>query len=101
MTDKVQAYTAPHDVYVDSRYYKTGEVFATSAKAGEDWETVTPAEAATIEASTDLVPDDANLDAASVSALQAVAILKHVNIVGMKGKADLITAIKAAYEPKL
>lgn len=94
------AYTAPHPVYVDSRYYKEGEVFVTGAPKGEEWVERTSKEVAAIAASTDSVPDDANLDEASKSALQAVAIIKHVNITGLD-KPALITAIKAAYEPHL
>lgn len=37
------AYTAPHPVYVDQRYYKAGEQFVTSAKRGDAWEEVSPA----------------------------------------------------------
>lgn len=96
------AYTAEHDVYVDSRYYKAGEPFVTDAPKGEGWTERKPAEVAAIAASTDAVPDDANLEEAEVAALQAVAILKHVSIVGIaKDKKALITAIKAAYEPAL
>lgn len=97
---KPVAYTATADVYVDSTYYKAGEVFVTSQPKGENWTKRTAKEVAAIDASTDLVPDDANLEAADKSALQAVAIIKHVNIVGLD-KQGLIDAIKAANEPKL
>lgn len=97
-----EAFTSDRDVYVDGRYYKAGEVFVTDAETADHWHKVKPAEVAAIQASTDLVPDDANLDEADVAALQAVAIIKHVPIVGIaKDKKALITAIKAAYEPKL
>ena len=97
---KLERYTADRDVYVDGAYYKEGIPFVTDAPKSEHWTKVTQKEAAAIEASTDPVPDDANLEAADKSALQAVAIMKHVNIVGLD-KPALITAIKAAYEPKL
>lgn len=101
-TGKPTAYTAPHPVYVDNRYYKEGEPFVTDAPKGEQWEERTPKEVSAISASTDTVPDDANLDEADVAALQAVAIIKHVSIVGIaKDKKALITAIKAAYSPNL
>lgn len=35
-----KSYTAPHPVYVESRYYKPGEVFTTDAKPGQQWEAV-------------------------------------------------------------
>lgn len=99
---KPKAYTSNVPVYVDSRYYREGEVFVTSQPKGDTWTERKPAEVAAIQASTDLVPDDANLDEASVAALQAVAIIKHVSIVGIANdKAALITAIKAANEPTL
>lgn len=97
---KVQSYTSPQPVYVGSRYYKPGEVFVTDAEPGAGWEKVTVKEAAAIEAATNPVPDDVDLEAADKSALQAVAIMKHVAIKGLD-KPALITAIKAAYEPKL
>lgn len=39
MTGKAgpRGYTAPHDVYVDQRYYKAGELFVTEAKPGAEW----------------------------------------------------------------
>lgn len=97
---KMQTYVSARPVYTGSVYYKPGEVFATDAEPGDDWEKVSPKAAAAIAASTDSVPDDANLEAASKAALEAVAIMKHVNIAGLD-KPALITAIKAAYEPKL
>lgn len=95
-----KTYTSTEPFYDGSRYYKPGEPFTTDAKKAEAWTAYSPKEAAAIEASTNQVPDDANLEAASKSALEAVAILKHVNIAGLD-KPALITAIKAAYEPKL
>lgn len=89
-------------VYVDDKYYKAGEVFVTAQPKGEGWDEVAPKEAAAITASTDRVPDGANLEEADTAALQAVAILKHVNISGIaKDRKALIGAIQAAYEPKL
>ena len=95
-----KAYVSDADVYVDGRYYKLGEVFVTGQPKGDTWEEVSPKVAAAIQASTDRVPDDANLEGADKSALQAVAIIKHVNITGLD-KPALITAIKAADAPKL
>lgn len=97
-----KSYTAPHDVYVDSRYYKAGELITTSQAKGDGWVEHKPAEVAAIEASTNLIPDDAQFDEASVEALQAYALVKHVPIVGIaKDRKALITAIKAANEPAL
>lgn len=99
---KPKAYTSTGPVYADNRYYREGEVFVTSQPKGENWTERKPAEVSAIEASINLIPNDANLDEASVEALQAVAIIKHVSIVGIaKDKAALITAIKAANEPSL
>lgn len=33
----MKSYTSPHPVYVGSRYYKPGEVFATDGPVGADW----------------------------------------------------------------
>ncbi len=99
-TRSPQAYVSTQPVYTGSVFYKAGEVFVTDAEPGDGWEKVTSKDAAAIEAATNPVPDDVNLDAADKAALQAVAIMKHVNIAGLD-KPALITAIKAAYEPKL
>lgn len=109
----MKLYTAPHPVQAGGVYYTAGSPFPweptkvgtegdkdVMSTPGENWTVVTAKEAAAIEASTNAVPDDANLEAASKPALEAVAIMKHVPIAGLD-KAALITAIKAAYEPKL
>lgn len=105
-------YKAPHPVQVDGVYFEAGKPFAwearevevdgkkTKTEPGKDWEAVKASDLPAIEASTNPVPDDANLEAASKAALEAVAIMKHVNIAGLD-KSGLIDAIKAAYEPKL
>ncbi len=95
------AYTAPHDVYVEGKYTPAGEVFVTDEPKGEKWESKTPGEAHTIQASTEQVPNDPPLESLDVSALKAVAVTKNVNVTGLNSKADLITAIKAANEPRL
>jgi hypothetical protein len=109
----MKLYKAPHPVQAGGVYYPAGEVFPwepqkvkgendkeTMSKPGDSWEVVTAKDAAAIEASTNEVPDDANLEAASKAALEAVAIMKHVPIAGLD-KPALITAIKAAYAPNL
>lgn len=78
-----------------------GKATKTKREASKDWEEVKASDAAAMSASQERVPDDANLEAASKSALEAVAIIKHVDIRELKSKEDLIDAIKAAYEPKL
>jgi len=95
-----KAYTAPHDVFTADQYTKAGEVFVTDAPKGEKWEEKTTAEVHAIDASTDKVPGDPPLESLSVDALKAVAVTKHVNPEGMNKK-ELITAIKAASEPRL
>ena len=94
-----KAYTAPHDVYVDKRLYKAGEVFVTDAPKGDKWETVTKAERAAIDASEPLAGDPP-LEGLSKSALEAIAVERRVDPTGLDKKA-LIAAIKAADEPKL
>ncbi len=102
---KMQSYVSTTDAYVGKEYVKAGKVFVTDAEPGEDWEKITPKAAAAIEAATDRVPDDAQLDAASAAALEAYALVKHVPIIGDDGKrldrAGLLSAVKAANEPKL
>lgn len=96
----MKTYISTQPFYDGSTYYKAGEPFVTDIAKKEEWTAVKPKDAAAIAASTEPVPDDANLNAATKDALQAVAIMKHVNIAGLD-KPALITAIKAAYEPKL
>ena len=96
----MKSYTSTEPYYDGTKYYKVGEVFVSDSKKKETWDEVNTAEKAAIEAATETVPSDANLEAASKAALEAVAIMKHVNIAGLD-KPALITAIKAAYEPKL
>lgn len=96
-----KAYTAPHDVYVEKQYFKAGEPFVTDEPKGKDWEAKTPGEVHAIEASTEKVPNDPPLEDLDISALKAVAVTKNVNTTDLKTKADLITAIKAANEPRL
>lgn len=98
---KPKAYTSDRDVFVNnSEYVKAGEVFVTGAEPADHWTERKPAEVAAIEASTNLVPNDANLEEASAAALEAVAIMHKVSIVGIAGnKKALISAIKAANDP--
>lgn len=101
-TGKPKAYTSTSPTYVGGELVRAGEVFVTDDPKGGDWHEVAAKEAAAIEAATNLVPDDAQFDEASVEALQAYALFKHVPIVGIaKDRKALITAIKAANEPKL
>ena len=103
----VKHYKSTKPTTAPGYYVPAGEVFAwepasdSKAKPGDDWEEVKASEAAAMSASQERVPDDANLEAASKAALQAVAIMKHVDIRELKSEKDLIAAIKAAYEPKL
>jgi|GEM_PF-3343750 len=113
----VKHYTSPSPTTAPGYYVPAGEVFAFSTEMetededgkktkikrtpSDSWTEVKPADAAAMSAQQDRVPDDANLEAAEKAALQAVAILKHVDIRELKSKDDLITAIKASYEPKL
>lgn len=83
-------------------YVEAGVAFPFDGKKpNAEWKEVKGPDAAAMTASEDRVPDDANLEAASKAALEAVAIIKHVDIRELKTKEDLITAIKAAYEPAL
>ncbi len=96
----MKTYISTQPFYDGATYYKAGEPFVTDLDKKEEWTLVKPKDVAAVTAATEPVPDDANLSAASRDALQAVAIMKHVNIAGLD-KPALITAIKAAYEPKL
>lgn len=94
-----KAYTAPHDVYVDKRYYKAGEVFVTDKKKGEKWVAVTKAEKAAIQASEPLgqMSVDESMPKAS---LIAIAAERGIETKGLSVK-QLVAAIKAADEPAL
>lgn len=95
-----KAYTAPHDVFVEGQYFKAGEVFVTDDPTGDNWEEHTPEEAHAIMASTDKIASDVPLEDMDLAALQGFAATKGVNSTGMSKK-QLITAIKAANEPRL
>lgn len=95
-----QAYTAPHDVYVEGQYFKAGEVFVTNDKPADDWEKHTPAEAHIIQGATVKTGTDVPIEGLGTEALKAVAVTKGVNPEGM-GKEDLKTGIKAAKENRL
>lgn len=103
----VKHYKSSKPTTAPGYYVPAGEVFPwapakdSKAKPGEEWEEVKASDAAAMAASQDQVPDDANLEAADKAALQAVAIMKHVDIRNLKTKDDLIDGIKAAYEPRL
>lgn len=95
-------YTSTAPTTAGGGYSKPGDPFFTNAAKSEEWTEHTPKEVVAIDAATNPIPDDAQFDAASVEALQAYALVKHVAIVGIeKDRKALITAIKAANEPKL
>ena len=96
----MKTYTSEQPYHDGAKYYKPGEPFSSALPKADGWTEMRETDVAINAAATNPVPDDANLEAASKAALEAVAILKHVNIVGLD-KGGLITAIKAAYEPKL
>lgn len=85
----------------DGVYYKAGEPFITDEKKKDEWTEVSVKEAAAIEASTNPVPDDADLEALPVAALKAVAFIRHVPGIATLDGDGLKTAIRASYEPKL
>lgn len=95
----MKSYKAPHPVYTGGVFYKPGEVFVTDEPKGEQWELVSKAEKAAFDASED-IPGDPPLESLGIEALRAVAVTKHVDPTGLSKK-DLISAIKAANEPKL
>lgn len=96
-----KSYVSSSDTYVEKQYFHAGEPFVTDEPKGKDWEEVTPAEVHQIEASTEKVPNDPPLEGLSVEALKAVAVTKNVNVTDLNTKDKLITAIKAANEPRL
>lgn len=99
---KPKTYTSTTATYVGGELVPAGKVFSTTDPKGSDWSEVTDKEAAAIEASTNLVPDDAQFDEAGIEALQAYALMKNVPIIGIaKNRKALISAIKAANEPAL
>ena len=73
----------------------------TDSEPGKDWEEVTPKAAAAIEASVETVPDDADIEALSKYALEAVAFMRKVPDIGELDKDGLVDAIKSSYEAKL
>jgi hypothetical protein len=96
------AYTAPHDVYLDGKYTRAGEVFVTAADKEDAWTKRDPDEVSAIQASTMPVPPDPPLENLPIESLLAIATQKHVVTTGIeKDKDALITAIKAAQEPAL
>lgn len=99
MSKNPVTYTAPHAVYVDQKLYATGETFTTAADPGEQWEKVSKAEKAAIDASQEN-RGDPPLESLGIEALRAVAVTHKVNPEGLSKK-DLISAIKAADEPTL
>lgn len=107
-------YKAPHPVQVAGTYYPAGEVFAfTPAELGKDgektimsqpgseWEKVNVTEASSTVASHNSIPDDADLEALPLTALKAVAFLRHVPSIDKLDAEGLKTAIRGSYEPKL
>lgn len=109
-----QFYKAPHAVQTGGVLYPAGEAFAwepqtvtvegkdVQTKPGENWEKVSPKEAAITETATNKIPDDADLEALPVTALKAVAYLRNVAGIAELSDADALkTAIRASYEPKL
>lgn len=96
---KAKTFTAPHPVYTGGRMYAAGEPFTTDDKPGKEWDAVDKAEKAAIEASQKQT-QDVDYEGLALAALQAIAAEKGVNPKGLS-KPDLITAIKAADEPRL
>lgn len=97
----MKTYTSTQPFYDGSMYHKAGEPFATDLAKKEEWTEVKPKEAAAIEASLNPVPDDADLEALPLTALKAVAYLRHVPRIAELDADGLKTAIRASYEPKL
>lgn len=103
MADKQKnpkAYTATEAVYTAGAFHNAGDVFVTDQEPNDNWTEVKPAVAHTIQASTEKVPMDIDLESLDLSALKAVAAEKKVTVTGMSKK-EIITAIKAANEPAL
>lgn len=99
MSKKPKTYTSTMPAYVDGKYYQPGEPFVTDAPKGKDWSEISKVEKAAADAAQD-DPGDPPLEKLSLEALKAVAVTKKVNPEGLN-KGELITAIKAANEPKL
>lgn len=100
-TPKPKTYTSTEDVYVGGEYTKAGRPFTTDVAPSKSWTAVSETEAAAITASTEHVPDDAELDALPLTALKAVAFLRRVQGIDKLDADGLKTAIRASYEPAL
>jgi hypothetical protein len=100
MAKQPKTYVAPHPVYVDRQYHKANRPFTTAAKKGDDWEEVGAVERA-VSIAQDPIPPDQSVDDLSPAALEAVASEKRVPTKGLKGRKQVIAAVKAANEPAL
>ena len=101
MANQPKTYISTAPAYVGGVYYKASEPFTTDQPKNDDWELADPVERAAEIAANKLIHEDVNLDALDVSALKALAATKGVNLGEARSKADIITVIKAADEPKL
>lgn len=101
MANQPKTYISTAPAYVGGVYYKAGESFTTDQSRNDDWELADPVERAAEIAADKLKQEDVNLDALDLPALKALAATKGINLGEAKSKADIITVIKAADEPKL
>lgn len=97
----MKTYISTQPFYDGATFFKAGEPFATDLPKKDEWTSVKPAEAAAIEASTNPVPDDADLEALPLASLKAVAFIRHVPRIASLDADGLKAAIRASYEPKL
>lgn len=100
MAKQPKSYTADHPVYVNGKYHLAGEVFVTDADKEDTWDHVDKGEKAAIEASDPIQHDDPNIEALGIAELRTLAVTKKVAFEGLSKK-ELVTAIKAADEPRL
>jgi hypothetical protein len=98
---KMQTYKSPMPAEVGGHLYKAGEPFVTDAEPAEEWEKITEQEAVIEETAQNKVPDHADLESLPLTALKAVAFLRHVQGIDKLDNDGLKTAIRASYEPRL
>jgi hypothetical protein len=103
-SDDPKTYIADRAVYLGGVLTPAGDPFTTNEKPEAFWTEIDPMTMAAIDASSKLVQVQPSLDELGEVELRALAATKNIETtVGGKqlGKDELLTAIKAAYEPKL
>lgn len=101
MAKQPKTYISTGPAYVGGVYYQPGVPFTTDQPKNPEWELADPVERAADLAANPLVHEDVDLDALDLGPLKALAASKGINLGQAKTKAEFITVIKAADEPRL